>query len=539
MIDMIGTAKQYVDNGFSVIPLVPNEKTPLFDWKEYQTRRPTHAEIDAWWGDCPEANIGVVTGKISGITVVDFDIKNGLSNRYNSFPKGMSVKTVSGGYHLYYKYTPNMRTGVDIFNDKSGIDIRNDGGYVVAPPSTINWNKYLSIGTPTLLDFPSELFSVDYKPKEKAPLTSLVGLQEGSRNDSIARVIGKLLKTCSKDKWIDEVWPVVQVINKTYTPPLPFDELKATYYSICNKEESSMIKSGNEDLNEFINKQDIGEVVKNIQNEKVKDAFLQGIAQYSGDDEMISSLEIMESMKKEGPMEKFMTGWSGLDSLIGGFTPGQIIVLTAPTKNGKTTFSMDLTRRMKEYSPAWFPFEEGPQELIGKYLERNEEPPLFFTPKAMIDNHLDWIERKIVEGLIKYNSRIFFIDHLHFIVPPNTQNMSQQIGMTMRRLKQIAKTWNVVIVLIAHLKKTRMDALPNLDDLRDSSFIGQEADTVIVMWRKTSRTKDGIEISDNTIVSVQANRRTGRTGNVKFTFKDGRFLEEDWEEGKEDDNGLF
>jgi replicative DNA helicase len=273
----------------------------------------------------------------------------------------------------------------------------------------------------------------------------------------------------------------------TYTPPLPIDELKATYYSICNKEEKQLIDSGNEDLNEFINKQDIGEIVKNIQNEKVKDAFLQGIAQYSGDDEMISSFDIVEKMKKEGPMEKFMTTWSALDSLTGGFTPGQLIVLSAPTKNGKTTFSMDMTRRMKEYAPAWFPFEEGPQELITKYLERNEEPPLFFTPKAIIDNHLDWVERKIVESLIKYNSRIFFVDHLHFVVPPNSQNMSQQIGQTMRRLKGIAKTWNVVIVLIAHLKKTRMDGMPNLDDLRDSSFIGQEPDTVFIMWRKAKR----------------------------------------------------
>jgi replicative DNA helicase len=78
---------------------------------------------------------------------------------------------------------------------------------------------------------------------------------------------------------------------------------------------------------------------------------------------------------------------------------------------------------------------------------------------------------------------------------------------------------------------------PTLEDLRDSSFIAQEADTVIMLWRKTKRDDDGeLIITNETLVSVQANRRTGETGNVKMVFKNGRFFEEDWKhkEEKED-----
>ena len=120
-----------------------------------------------------------------------------------------------------------------------------------------------------------------------------------------------------------------------------------------------------------------------------------------------------------------------------------------------------------------------------------------------------------------------FVDHLHFIVDFG-DNMSVQIGKTMRELKRIAKTWDIVIVLIAHLKKTKVDEQPDLEDLRDSSFIAQEADTVIMLWRQTERQNGQVVITNNVNISVQANRRTGKTGNVKMVFDKGKFLEQDW-----------
>ena len=125
------------------------------------------------------------------------------------------------------------------------------------------------------------------------------------------------------------------------------------------------------------------------------------------------------------------------------------------------------------------------------------------------------------------------VHHLHFIVPFSSDRLDTRIGQTMRALKTIAKEHNIIIVLVAHLKKTNVAVSPTLEDLRDSSFVAQEADTVLMMWRESKR-KDGVMITTNrTIISVQANRRTGSTGNVKLIFKDGRYYEENWE--SEDD----
>lgn len=276
--------------------------------------------------------------------------------------------------------------------------------------------------------------------------------------------------------------------------------------------------------------------IKEVQNSAEKEAMLIRLQQvakiYSGDDKVISSLDIAEDLAKNPPPPGIVSGFAGLDAIISGFTPKQLIVLSGITKHGKTSFAMELTIRMKEHNPVWLPFEEPAEELIQKILVRKQEVPLFFTPRRTTDRTVKWCEEKIIESIAKYGSKIVFIDHLGFITPHVGEkgNGAEEIGNVMRQLKDIAKTWGVIIVLLAHLSKVRLDKNPNLADLRGSAAIGQEADTVILIWRETKKAKDGqIEVLNNTNISVQANRRTGRTGNVKLVFNNGRFFEQDWQ----------
>jgi len=311
--------------------------------------------------------------------------------------------------------------------------------------------------------------------------------------------------------------------------------LDAVYQSISTRERSSLESKDDgqsNDMREFLTEIMDSEksVIENIHDLKVKNSFLAGIAQYRGNDEIIDTKEILRLIEAEGEREKFLTGWDELDKVVGGFTPGELIVLSAPTKNGKTSWSMSLTQRMSQYSPAWFPFEEGAKELVRKFLERNQEPPLFYTPRTIVDNQIPWIEKKIVESLVKNNSRIFFIDQLHFIIPETSENLSHRIGVIMRDLKRIARTWNVVIVLMTHLTKTDPSIPPTMQDIRDSSHITQTCDTLILLWREAKREKKHLTISNNLNVSVQLNRRMGKTGNIRFTFDNGHFREFDWED---------
>ena len=69
---------------------------------------------------------------------------------------------------------------------------------------------------------------------------------------------------------------------------------------------------------------------------------------------------------------------------------------------------------------------------------------------------------------------------------------------------------------------------PTLEDLKGSSSIGQEADTVILLWRETKREGGEVIITNNTNISVQANRRCGTTGNIKMIYENGHYFEKEW-----------
>lgn len=134
-------ALAYLEQGYSVIPIAVNSKRPLIKWEEYQQRRATQAEIEAWFGKWPDANIAIVTGKISGLSIIDVDGEKGMlsiqENHINP-PTTRVIKTPRG-WHLYFAYRADLHTGANFL---PGIDVRSDGGYVLAPPSAIDALPY-------------------------------------------------------------------------------------------------------------------------------------------------------------------------------------------------------------------------------------------------------------------------------------------------------------------------------------------------------------------------------------------------------------
>lgn len=282
---------------------------------------------------------------------------------------------------------------------------------------------------------------------------------------------------------------------------------------------------------------DLDVEIKQVEDSQERESALlrlQEVAKiYNGDDKIVSSLDIARELRENPPPPGTLTGFAALDTILNGFTPKQLVVLSGITKHGKTSFAIELTIRMKDANPMWLPFEEPAEELIQKFLTRNQEPPLFYTPQRVTERTVKWCERKIIEGIAKHGCKIIFIDHLGFITPHVGEkgNGAEEIGNVMRHLKDICKKWGVIIVLLAHLSKVRLDKNPNLADLRGSAAIGQEADTVMLIWRETRKDpKTGeMTILNNTNLSVQANRRTGRVGNMKLVYSEGRFLEQDWQ----------
>jgi len=257
---------------------------------------------------------------------------------------------------------------------------------------------------------------------------------------------------------------------------------------------------------------------------RLKDVALK----YEGEDKVVSFQDIATRLKNAPQELQMLSGWVSLDLILKGFRKGQVVVVSALTKSGKTSWLMDLTTRLGGHSPMWLPFEESAEELIRKFLERGEEPPQGFSPEVMKGNTMEWIENRIVESIAKYDTKVVIIDQLDFIVSMGGDNHSLRVGQAMRDLKAMAKKWDICIFIICHLVKAKMDTQPTLEDLKGSSSIGQEADTVIMLWRESKRENGQVVITNNVNVSVQANRRTGKTGNVKMVYDNGHFTEKEW-----------
>jgi len=160
-------------------------KHPL--WEKGTLERGLHdatkdfQQIENWWGKWSDANIGIVTGKVNGLFVVDIDgdkgrdsLKN-LQKKCGKLPPTLTARTGNGG-HLFF------RSGGHEYKNRTaiypGVDIRGDGGYVVAPPSVhVSGKRYSWTGNGKLIDPPEYLRELlingtqKPEPRNSAPYT--------------------------------------------------------------------------------------------------------------------------------------------------------------------------------------------------------------------------------------------------------------------------------------------------------------------------------------------------------------------------------
>jgi hypothetical protein len=139
---MLNAALAYIEMGFRVFPVEVKGKKPLI--KEWQKKATTdEAVLREWWEKWPKANIGLAAGEESGFFVLDIDTKddqpgnesfNELEIEVGLPEETLEARTGSGGRHLFYRY-PSNRPVRNKQSFRPGLDIRGEGGYVVAAPS--------------------------------------------------------------------------------------------------------------------------------------------------------------------------------------------------------------------------------------------------------------------------------------------------------------------------------------------------------------------------------------------------------------------
>ncbi|MEW6110071.1 MAG: bifunctional DNA primase/polymerase [Nitrospirota bacterium] len=236
-IKVLDYVRLYLSRGFSVIPVATGTKRPaLVSWKEFQVRHASEEELTSWFGNGSHNNIGIVTGVISGIAVVDFDsVKAVEFAKSHNFPPTPLVKT-GKGYHAYYRHSSGVRN-FQKRDDLPGIDLRGDGGFIVAPPSVhASGHRYQWVEGKGLDDLPlAELPSIILakRPEHKTSLGDLYrGVERGSRNDSLARLAGSWVNDGLS---FDECLDMANAWNSKNIPPLPAREIERTVRSIIEK----------------------------------------------------------------------------------------------------------------------------------------------------------------------------------------------------------------------------------------------------------------------------------------------------------------
>lgn len=202
---MLVQALEYASRGWHVIPC-GYRKQPLTPHgsKDGTTSR---EKIEAWWNENPKSQIGICTGRVSGFWVVDIDRKGGrdgleslkahFCDRF-TLEEGLFQKTPTGGRHLCFAYNEDHPVGCPT-GVLDGVDIRGDGGYILAAPSTLNvngeWKEY-AWKDPDADPTPAPEWAIDLikmgntersqHPDLQAALSG--GLPEGVRDESLFRI---------------------------------------------------------------------------------------------------------------------------------------------------------------------------------------------------------------------------------------------------------------------------------------------------------------------------------------------------------------
>jgi len=200
--DNADVAADLASRGFAVFPICDwgdgDGPKPIRDFIAKASNDP--ATVARWWSRWPDARVGLLTGEPNGVTVLDLDIKNGKNGIAALAALGFTdlaalspvrVRTPSGGWHLFFRYEPRLKNSVSRIAD--GIDVKTQGGFVVAPGSFKDGARYVpdgaQLGAVDLPAFPEAL--IPPAEPEREPV-AIVGDASPRQREWAAAHLGKL-----------------------------------------------------------------------------------------------------------------------------------------------------------------------------------------------------------------------------------------------------------------------------------------------------------------------------------------------------------
>ena len=254
--NLLAAALSYSRQGWAVLPIQPKGKAPLGKLvpRGFLNATTDPDILQQWWATEPQANIGIRTGAISGLLVLDIDPRNGgdqslagWERQHGTLPETVEALTGGGGRHLIFAH-PEGALPSNTF--LPGVDVKADGGYVVAPPSLhpsghqYEWKPDAEPQAKALAPLPQKLLECLMGKTTAYPSAprsvsewrqiAMQGVEAGQRNTWVTRLVGHLLR-----HGIDPVVALYLIAawNQVHNrPPLPQNEVIRTVNAIAGRE---------------------------------------------------------------------------------------------------------------------------------------------------------------------------------------------------------------------------------------------------------------------------------------------------------------
>jgi replicative DNA helicase len=217
-------------------------------------------------------------------------------------------------------------------------------------------------------------------------------------------------------------------------------------------------------------------------------------------------------------------------ALLGGFSAAELIVVAGQSGHGKTTLIQDWSvtlasgglQKRTQLPTLWFSYEVLARPLWQKFqaMGATEDTPLYM-PKFNETGETEWVVDVVKRAIDKWGIKVVAIDHLGFLRAPkgNYSNAADAVTHTVRALKKLAVKHGLIILLPVHVRKTTAKT-PDLNDIRDSLGIAQEADTVFFIGRE--KDDSGLPTPQAKVWLVK-NRKTGISVSATFDYQFGRY----------------
>lgn len=240
--------------------------------------------------------------------------------------------------------------------------------------------------------------------------------------------------------------------------------------------------------------------------------------------------------KNPNAIEGYTTGFSELDKLIGGILPEEVMIVGGMTGHGKSQFvqslALNMALNMKKVLFISLEMSNVEVSIRLRRMIKNTRTPVEMMSELPINYFAgDMPDFDSIEKLIEQTSNdmdVIFIDHIHFF-PRNTDNPEAEMSIYTQKLKWIARKFHKPIIAVSHLKKlNNPNAKANLDDLKGSSSIAQDADIVMMIFRDLKNRHFENGNGRGMLAVVRKNRRRGTLGTVGFVMSEhGYPIQED------------